>query len=43
MKRDLVGVGGEGRMRVRDRREWRMRAKDRGEWRRLVEAVVKRD
>ena len=31
MKRDLVG--GEWRMRVRDRREWRQ----------LVEAVVKRD
>ena len=33
MKRDLVGVGVE----------WRMRARDRGEWRRLLETIVKRD
>ena len=32
VKRDLVGVG----------REWRMKARDRGEWKRLVETVVKR-
>ena len=33
VKGDLVGVGGE----------YRMRARDRGEWRRLLEKVVKRD
>ena len=32
VKRDLEGVGGE----------WRMRARDRGEWRLLMETVVKR-
>ena len=31
MKRDLVGG------------EWRMRVRDRGEWRQLVETAVKRD
>ena len=33
VKRDLVGVGGEWRMRARDRGEWRMKVWDRGEWR----------
>ena len=33
VKRNLVVVGGE----------WRMRERDRGEWRRLVETAVKRD
>ena len=31
MKRDLVGG------------EWRMRLRDRGDWRQLVETVIKRD
>ena len=43
MKRHLAGVGGEWRMRARDRGEWRMRARDRGERISLVEIAVKRD
>ena len=35
MNRDFVGVGGEGRMRARDRGG--------GRWRRLVETVVKQN